>query len=59
MVDKIDIIIEKIRYYKQTLADLRCKSTNLDDTQKTILRSVEGYLAYLEKLFKDIKGGDK
>jgi hypothetical protein len=40
---------------QQKLADLRSKSKNLEEYQKTELRSVEGFLAYLEKMFKQIK----
>jgi hypothetical protein len=46
-------ILEKIKMNKQKLADLRSKSKNLEEYQKSQLRSVEGFLAYLEKVFKE------
>ena len=47
-------ILEKIALNKQKIADLRSQSKNLEEYQRTQLRSIEGFLAYLEKEFKEI-----
>jgi len=52
----IDELIHKVTLNKEKLADLRSKSKNLEEYQKSVLRSVEGFLAYLEKELKGIKG---
>jgi hypothetical protein len=56
---ELDKLIEKIIFNKQKLADLRSKSKNLEEYQKAELQSVEGFLAYLEKMFKHIKEAEK
>ena len=54
----LDELIEKIVLNKQKLVDLRSRSKNLEEYQKAELRSVEGFLAYLEKMFKQIRAGE-
>jgi hypothetical protein len=45
---ELEELLNKIILNKEKLVDLRSKSKNLEEYQKTILRSVEGFLAYLE-----------
>jgi hypothetical protein len=56
---ELDKLIEKIILNKQKLADLRSKSKNLEEYQKAELKSVEGFLTCLEKMFKHIKEAEK